>query len=303
MNHPTTTNPLRKTREVIIVLGARQLGFGQQEVWSLVAAKYTLAAPEGASRVTNLNMMVGNELTAWSTLVFSAVMFSLLARYRPRATLDSTIRSLSDSSPASRSIYFTIKVPFDQWHSRPRPRHSEVKAALSAYGTVTRLHQMIPNKPWSYIATFQDEAAAKKFLEAEKPPRWKKAQWATKLPVALPVMQRPSDETRSSSIILKRVPVQCGCTTEDVAALVKTFGRASIRHPSSWKGNPLNSVIIEMKDQAAADAMVDASFTGEGLSINGDRVYACYITLEEPRLFQYERGRDNVPWFSATLEV
>lgn len=36
-----------------------------------------------------------------------------------------------------------------------------------------------------------------------------------------------------------------------------------------------------MNDQAAADAMVDASFTGEGLNINGNRVYALYTKNPE----------------------
>lgn len=50
-----------------------------------------------------------------------------------------------------------------------------------------------------------------------------------------------------------------------------------------YRGYPLNFVFITMKDQAAADAMTDASITGEGLFIDGQKVFAYYSRRTEKK--------------------
>lgn len=53
-------------------------------------------------------------------------------------------------------------------------------------------------------------------------------------------------------------------------------------------GYPFNTAFIVFENQEAADKIVDASFTEEGICINGERVYACYSTATGKRLAKSE---------------
>lgn len=158
-------------------------------------------------------------------------MFSLLARHRAQpvlAALSFTARSLSDAAFLARSVYVTMPGRF-------RPQHSDVKTELSAYGTVTRLYQLTPGpfRLGEFVATFEDEEVAKKLLEAKRVrvggARMKIYPVKT-VPPPRPVIERPTDDVKSKKVALRRLPVQLGCTTNDIAAVVKPFGSASIEH-------------------------------------------------------------------------
>lgn len=153
-----------------------------------------------------------------------AAMFS---RCRARPTLSPiflTTRSSSNLYPLSHSILLRTR-------GVGSPKHADVKTALSAHGTVTRLYQMLPLDPWSFIVTFESEEVAKKLLErGTLLESFRYVKPVTKRRKALPRLWPRGDGVKNTTVILRRVPVKFGCTTEDVGALVKTFGSASILH-------------------------------------------------------------------------
>lgn len=236
-------------------------------------------------------------------------MFSLLVRShaRPLLAAFSTATRPIPILPASHSVYFRIE---------GLPRHADIKEQLSAYGTLADLVQAIPYKPGSFFAQFEQEAAAKRALDPE----------ADLLPGVLETAAEPFDDyiavraerkvrrpsarpkaaKKSARVVMRHIPTWRGCTTQDVAEMVKPFGSASISQCALFTraavrslarslalivfvflvtghnddGYAFDYATITFRDEDAAEKFVDACFTGEGVYLHGERVYATYVTID-----------------------